>query len=238
MRRADLIRLWPLISTRPRHNRAISAAATLALAVLVCNARCAGYNEEATATRLIGTVRVTTRESDVAACRWIRRVDSRDESVGCGLTVQPTPEECLRYQVRRAGGDTLLMRGPSGEAYACSATEPAAAPGGGSSASTPGAPVAVAPTPAPVPVSPTPEAIGSPAVTQAPPPPGPWIRATVDRDGARGCVYLGDLPAGIECPVADGRAAGDCATRGLAAGADLVVVEAGRAQIFSCKARP
>ena len=83
-------------------------------------AGCADYKADMNATTTIYEVRVTTHAADVAGCRLIERVDSRDPDKGCGLTVQPTPEECLRYQVRRAGGDTLLMRGPVGDAYDCS----------------------------------------------------------------------------------------------------------------------
>ncbi|MGE5413335.1 MAG: hypothetical protein ACM3NW_04105, partial [Syntrophomonadaceae bacterium] len=82
-------------------------------------AGCANYKADTEATGAIWTVRVTTNIADVRDCRVIRHVDSRDTALGCGLTVQPTPEECLRYQVKRAGGDTLLMRGPAGEAYDC-----------------------------------------------------------------------------------------------------------------------
>src|SRR5215471_1848800 len=75
---------------------------------------CADYQATTRATRSIYSVNVVTNAAQVRDCRLLGRVNSRDES-SCGLTVQPTPEECLRYQVRRAGGDTLLINGPIGD---------------------------------------------------------------------------------------------------------------------------
>jgi hypothetical protein len=81
------------------------------LASLVAvGAGCVAYSQTRAATSSIWDVRVTTNPDGVADCRLIERVDSRDPAGGCGLTVQPTAEECLRYQVRRAGGDTLLRK--------------------------------------------------------------------------------------------------------------------------------
>jgi hypothetical protein len=208
-------------------------------------AGCTSYKEDTAATGAIWTVRVTTSAQEVSQCRLIRHVDSRDGALGCGLTVQPTPEECLRYQVKRAGGDTLLMRGPAGEAYDCSgatATPSPVAPGAPS-------PVAAAPTPFSVPtVAPLPPTTAPPpaataipapppATTAVPSPAAPRVRITQDRQAAKGCVYLGDVAAGIACGDEDGRT-GPCTDEAMKAGGDLIVVDGGRAQIFSCKARP
>jgi len=196
---------------------------------------CADYQADTAATYSIRSVRVTTSAAEVASCRLIQRVDSRDSTLGCGLTVQPTPEECLRYQVRRVGGDTLLIRGPAGEAYACEA--PAPSPAAPSPTS---APVAVSPTPPPAAVVPVPTSTPAPAPAPAPKPvPAPAsVRLTADRDAARGCVYLGELAASTACDVSGETASGDCAAQALRAGGDLIVRDAGRGSIFACKARP
>jgi len=81
---------------------------------------CSDYQQRLTATNSLWSVRAVTDRGDVSDCRLISRVDSNDSLSGCGLTVQATVEECLRYQVTFAGGDTLLMNGPVGEAYDCS----------------------------------------------------------------------------------------------------------------------
>src|SRR5262249_59633562 len=86
-----------------------------AAALLTLAAGCADYKQVTDATRTIDAVHVTTTAADVADCRFLEKVDYRDTAKGCGLTVNPTPEECLRYQVRRAGGDTLLRDGPVGK---------------------------------------------------------------------------------------------------------------------------
>src|SRR5206468_664530 len=119
-------------------------------------------------------VRVTTHPNDVADCRLIEHVDSRDSAKGCGLTVQPTPEECLRYQVRRAGGDTLLTKGPAGDAYDCSGGVQKAAP------ATPPTPTPAAtlpaPTSRPTPLpTPTPTTASSPPEPRSPTPPPPAV---------------------------------------------------------------
>ena len=194
---------------------------------------CTDYKADTEATYSIRSVRVTTSAAEVASCRLIQRVDSRDSTLGCGLTVQPTPEECLRYQVRRVGGDTLLIRGPVGEAYACepAVPSPAAAPAPTS------APVAPSPTPSrPAAVVPTPTPAPAPAPVPAPAPAS--VRLTADRDAARGCVYLGELAATTACDVSGETASGDCAAQALRAGGDLIVRDAGRGLIFACKARP
>jgi hypothetical protein len=202
--------------------------AACAIALLALAPGCADYKQTRSATRTIYDVRVTTKAGDVANCRFLEKVDSRDSARGCGLTVQPTPEECLRYQVRRAGGDTLLRDGPVGGAYACSAHD--ASPK-----------AEAAPPPAPPPATPAP----APAVSAAPPPPpapverpASDVRLTSDRDAAKGCVYLGDVAEQTACERQGGQASGDCADEARKAGGDLILVEGARAQIFSCKARP
>jgi len=217
---------------------AVSAAAALAAAALVLALGCADYQQTHRATMTIWDVRVTKSASDVASCRALGGVDSRDAKRGCGSTVQPTPEECLRYQVRYAGGDTLLIDGPIGKAYDCSA---------GPSAVASAAPATPAPGPAPnakpPAATPAPPAVATPmpasAATRADsavraPEPGPSVRVTADRDAARGCVYLGDVAAEVAC--ADGSAA--CVEQATRAGGNLVVTGTAGAQIFSCSARP
>jgi hypothetical protein len=204
---------------------------------------CANYQQVTDATRTIDAVRVTAKAADVADCRFLEKVDYRDTAKGCGLTVQPTPEECLRYQVRMIGGDTLLRNGPVGSAYACSShaadtkAETAAAPAPPAAAADP----APAPTAAPMPASsaPTPEPSPSPAPTPsvAAAQPTEGVRLTYDRDEAKGCVYLGDFAPGTACEGPDGQLSSDCADQAKNAGADLVLVEGVRAQMFSCKAR-
>ncbi len=198
---------------------------------------CTDYRQVQEATSSIWDVRVTTHPGDVAACRLIGGVDSRDTRRGCGLTVQPSFEECLRYQVRLAGGDTLLMNGPIGGAYDCSGhgaggeTAPATPAAGQPSSPTPPSPASVAPTslptaqPAAAPTSVEPNAAGR-------------VRVTGDRDAAKGCVYLGDVASATECADENGEASADCARQALEAGGDLVLREGARAQIFSCRARP
>jgi hypothetical protein len=221
-----------------------TASALLALAA----SGCVDYNATTQATRSIYSVRVVTSAAEVADCRLIGRVNARDEARGCGLTVQPTTEECLRYQVRRAGGDTLVSNGFVGDAYDCS--------GGGASASAPAAPPATAapasapsaPAPAPTLAAALPAPTPAPAPTAAPAPaPAPTdkrARVVRERGAARGCVYVGDLDPKTACPGATGASsavAEDClARRGAEAGADTVVFDSvsGSAQLFACKATP
>lgn len=219
--------------SRPR------TGAAPALAALVILSSCTDYKQMQRATGSIWDVRVTTRPGDVAACRLIGGVDSRDTERGCGLTVQPTFEECLRYQVRMAGGDTLLMNGPIGEAYDCSGqgagreTAPATPPATPTRSPTPTAAPAVPPaaTAAPQPAAPLSE---TPTSVQ----PRPRVRVTEDHDAAKGCVYLGDVVSATTCADEHGEVSADCAREALEAGGDLILREGARAQIFSCKARP
>ena len=213
---------------------------------------CANYKADTEATSAIWTVRVTTNIADVRDCRVIRHVDSRDTSLGCGLTVQPTPEECLRYQVKRSGGDTLLMRGPAGEAYDCgTGKEPAVAEAAPAPTAHPApAPAAAAPAPtnppvaAPPPAQPAP---ASPAAAVAPPPvpapapaatPSPSVRASSERSAARGCVYLGEIGWTAACGESSEAASGPCAADAARLGGNLVVRQGGRAEVFFCPTKP
>jgi hypothetical protein len=216
-----------------------------AIALLALAPGCANYQQVTDATRTIDAVHVTAKAADVADCRFLEKVDYRDTAKGCGLTVQPTPEECLRYQVRMIGGDTLLRNGPVGSAYACSShaaesTAAATTAPATSAAPAPTAPSAATapadPTPAPSPTpEPSPSPAPTPSVSAAQPTSG--VRLTFDRDEAKGCVYLGDFAPGTACEGPDGQLSSDCADQAKKAGADLVLVEGVRAQMFSCKAR-
>jgi hypothetical protein len=212
------------------------------LLALAAACGCADYTATTRATRSIYSVNVVTNAAEVRDCRLLGRVNSRDESK-CGLTVQPTPEECLRYQVRRAGGDTLLINGPIGDAYDCSGG--AAASAAPTTASTAAAPAPSAPAPAPRAAS----ASAAPAAAPAPPspaptptpqsaPPAPEKRARVvsDRGAARGCVYVGDLDPKSACALDPGSTEDCLARSGAEAGADTVVWEASAssAQLFRC----
>jgi hypothetical protein len=219
---------------------------SIALLALAAASRCADYSATTAATRSIYNVRMVQSAAEVRDCRPLGRVNSRDESRGCGLTVQPTPEECLRYQVRRAGGDTLVRQGPVGDAYDCSggaAQTPAAA------SPEPVPPPMPAPSmtqvpPPPAPPAPAPVTTPPPAPVPPPPPPAPIeppagdVRLTSDRAAAKGCVYLGDVDGQTACEGQGGRATEGCADQARKAGGDLILVEGARAQIFSCKARP
>ena len=216
-----------------------------AVTLLALAPGCADYKQVNDATRTIGAVHVTANAADVADCRFLEKVDYRDTAKGCGLTVSPTPEECLRYQVRRAGGDTLLRNGPIGSAYACSSQ--AVAGKAETSAPAPPAPSAdpapapsaaeassAAPPPAPT-VTAAPTAAATPSVAAAQPTSG--VRMTYDRDEAKGCVYLGNFAPGTACEGPDGQLSPDCADQAKKADADLVLIEGVQAQMFSCKAR-
>ena len=219
---------------------------------------CANYKADTEATSAIWTVHVTTNIADVRDCRVIRHVDSRDTSLGCGLTVQPTPEECLRYQVKRSGGDTLLMRGPAGEAYDCgTGKEPAVAEAAPAPTARPTPPpVAAAPVPTSAPVASPPPAEPAPAppaasVAAAPAPapapaaaaapaptPSPTVRASSERSAARGCVYLGEIEWTAGCGESSEAASGPCAADASRLGGNLVVRQGGRAEVFFCPTKP
>jgi hypothetical protein len=219
-----------------RASRRRAAGAACALAVLLVLSRCADYAQTHRATMTIWDVRVVKSEAEVAGCRFLTSVDSRDAQRGCGSTVQPTPEECLRFQVRYAGGDTLLIDGPIGKAYACApepapAEAPAPAPAPAiATAPSPAAAPAAAATPPPVP-APTAAPTAAPAPPRAPAP-ARSVVVTEDRAKAKGCVYVGDVPSAVAC----GDASASCIEEASRAGGNLVVVSSGGSQIFACPA--
>jgi hypothetical protein len=177
-------------------------------------------NRQLTATESLWSVRAVTDRGEVADCRLISRVDSNDSLRGCGLTVQPTVEECLRYQVTYAGGDTLLMNGPVGEAYDCSGRS--AAP-----------PTTSAQSPAPPPTSattPTPAVSTSPRRRQ--------VEFVARRDAVKGCVYLDEVDVKAACPNESDESKDCLANRAIESGGDTVLLEGDGAQIFACKASP
>ena len=189
---------------------------------------CASYKQTRAATTSIWSIRGTTDPGAVKECRLVAHVDSRDPERGCGLTVQPTPEECMRYQAKRAGADTLLMNGPMGDAYDCSGKAAAAG-----SVPSPAAPATATPQPSPRP-TPTP----LPANPTAPPS-SLRVRVVPGREEVKGCVYLDDFDAKVECPEGFGKTSTDCvADRAIAVGGNTVLFEGDRVQIFSCKAAP
>jgi hypothetical protein len=203
---------------------------------------CAAYNQSLSKTKSIWSVKVTTNREDVKNCRHLAYVDSTDTQKGCGLTAQPTPEECLRYQVLAAGGDTLLANGFVGEAYLCSAaaptaSEPLAAP----------APAA-APAPSPVPpppptpaAAPAPMSAPAPSPTPAPPmaapaPDSSGVRLVPSLEAVKGCVYLDEMDMKTECPAEGTGVPISCISeRAARAGGNRVLLEGDRALIFSCK---
>ena len=182
----------------------------------------------------IATVRVTTNTGDVRDCRIIRHVDSRDTALGCGTTVPATPEECLRYQVRSVGGDTLLMRGPAGEAYDCGGGESRAKP------PTPAPAAVAAPTPSTEPVSAAPAngKVAAPPTPAVAPELAPSVRATTDRSSAVGCMYLGEVEWTPACGEAAGAAVGPCAEKARRLAGNLVVRSGAQSEVFWCRPTP
>jgi hypothetical protein len=200
------------------------AALVLIYAVVV---GCADYKQTRSATYSISDVRVTTNREELGDCRLLGGVDSRDTARGCGLTVQPTPEECMKYQVRRAGGNALLLNGPVGEAYDCSAPDV-----------TPHATPYATPHSTPL-ESPRVTASASPPPQAATPPPTSKVRFVSSREMARGCVYLGDVDVKAACPDALGNTSQDCIRdRATEGGGNVVFLDDSRAQIFSCETTP
>ena len=189
-----------------------------ALLLLAAAVGCSGYQQMLTATNSLWSVRVVTDRREVADCRLISRVDSNDSLRGCGLTVQPTVEECLRYQVTSAGGDTLLINGLVGEAYDCSGRS---APSPTTSAQRPAPPSTSAATP-------------TPGVTTAPR--SKQVEFVTRRDAVKGCVYLDEVDVKVACPNGSG-ASKDClADRAIGSGGNTILLEGDGAQIFACKA--
>lgn len=201
--------------------------------LLLCAAAigCAGYKQNLKSTNSIWNVTVTTNREDVKNCRRVAFVDSNDTHRGCGLTVQPSTQECLQYQVLLAGGDTLLSNGFVGEAYQCLAPRPT--PSEVSATPSPSA----APPPPPVPSSsPTPAATSAPApLKTSPAPAGSGVRLVQSREAVKGCVYLGDVDLKAECPVEGGTPISCIAERAARAGGNTVLIEGDRAPIFSCR---
>jgi hypothetical protein len=218
------------------------------LLLLAAGIGCATYNQSLSKTKSIWSVKVTTSREDVKNCRHLAYVDSTDTQKGCGLTAQPTPEECLRYQVLAAGGDTLLAKGFVGEAYLCSAApptpsersaapEPAAARAPSSVPPPPPTPAAVpAPPSAPVP-SPTPEATPAPAPPIAAPAlESSGVRLVPSLEAVKGCVYLDEIDMKTECPAEGTGVPISCISeRAARAGGNRVLLEGDRALIFSCE---
>ena len=182
-------------------------------------------------TEAIWTVKVTTNPQDVKNCRHVAFVDSRDTKRGCGLTVQPSPLECLEYQVLLAGGDTLLSNGFIGEAYQCVAPSP-----------TPSE-LSVTPTPSPTPtpqvvapVSPTPATQAPAPLQTSPAPASTGMRFVQSREAVKGCVYMDEIDLKAECPTDGTGTPNACiAERAARARGNTVLVEGDRALIFSCK---
>ncbi len=213
-------------------NRFCALAAATFVLVGAIESGCAGYKQDTSATGSIYDVRVTTSPALVASCRSLGGVDSRETS-NCGLTVQPTPEECLRYQVRRAGGDTLLINGPIGEAYDCSGHAVGDGDPAPSRRRRQRRPREESrPNPAP--------AAGAPASAppQADTPPESAVRITREREMAKGCIYLGDADPSGTCTESNGAATGSCADQARKAGGNLILRDGERSQIFSCRTKP
>lgn len=205
---------------------------------------CADYKQSLKSTNSIWSVKVTTNREDVRNCRRLAVVNANDARRGCGLTVQPSTQECLQYQVLSAGGDTLLSNGFVGEAYRCSDAAPSPTP---SELATAPAPSAVPAAPASPPVPPLPP---TPAATPASAPPAPAplksspalagsdVRLVQSREAVKGCVYLGDIDLRAECPVEGAGTPISCISeRAARAGANTVLIEGDRAPIFFCKAK-
>jgi hypothetical protein len=188
--------------------------------LLAAAVACSNYRHMLTATNSIWSVRAVTDRGDVADCRLISRVDSNDSLRGCGLTVQPTVEECLRYQVTYAGGDTLLMNGTVGEAYDCR----------GRSAPSPTASAQRLAPPSTSIATPTPRVTTSPRSKQ--------VEFVTRRDAVKGCVYLDEVDVKVACPNGSGESKDCLADRAIGSGGNTILLEGDGAQIFACKASP
>jgi len=188
--------------------------------VLTAAVGCSDYQQMLTATNSLWRVRAVTDRGEVADCRLISRVDSNDSLRGCGLTVQPTVEECLRYQVASAGGDTLLMNGLVGEAYGCSGRSTA-------------------------PPTTSAQGLAPPSTSAATPTPGVTtfprrrqVEFVAQRDAVKGCVYLDEVDVKANCPNGSGESKDCLASRAIESGGNTILLEGDGAQIFACKASP
>ncbi|HSD72164.1 MAG TPA: hypothetical protein VLE54_05210 [Thermoanaerobaculia bacterium] len=193
------------------------AGAGGAILLITAAIGCSDYQQTLSATKSIWSVRAVTDRREVADCRLIGRVDSNDSVRGCGLTVQPTVEECLRYQVVSVDGDTLLMNGFVGEAYDCAGRS---VPPATTLAETPG------PTPAPA-ASPSPRVPTSP--------PRERVRFVARRDDVKGCVYLDEVNAKASCPNGSGESKDCLAELAIQSGGNTVLLAGDGAQVFACK---
>ncbi len=217
---------------------------------------CTSYRKTSVATKDLWSVRVAKDKTEVEDCRSLGLVDATDTTRGCGLTVQPSTQECLRYQVALAGGDTLIDRGFVGDAYDCSVRS------GASATASPAPPLSPTPTPAsptagPVPsptprppATPTPLATVTPlpatpppaaAATRTPRPPAEsvGVRIVESRSALKGCVYLDEIDLKTECPSEGAAASVGCIVdRSSRIGGNAVLVEGNRALVFSCKNDP
>jgi hypothetical protein len=216
--------------------RRIATCALAAAAAL--GGSCSQYDKTMDATTTIWSVQVVYRPEEVRQCRFLADVDSTASPPGCGLTVQPTTEECLRFQVRYAGGDTLLFNGLVGKAYDCGrfTPTPAASP---TPAPVPPTPTPLPPSPAPAPAAPAPSpAPPAPAAAPARTVPPAGVRIVRSRELVRGCVYLDDMDQ-TECSSVSASNRENCISeRAGRAGGNTVLLEEGRAQIFECRATP
>lgn len=181
---------------------------------------CSDYQQTLSATKSIWSVRAVTDRREIADCRLIARVDSNDSVRGCGLTVQPTVEECLRYQVVSVNGDTLLMNGLVGEAYDCAGRSVP-----------PATTLAERPAPPPAPAaSPRPKVPTSP--------PRERVKFVTRRDEVKGCVYLDEVNAKAPCPNGSWELKDCLAELAIQSGGNTVLLAGDGAQVFACKASP
>jgi hypothetical protein len=214
---------------------------------------CASYQQTSKATRNVWSIRIAKGPAEVENCRYLGLVDANDAHRGCGLTAQPSTEECLRYQVALAGGDTLVARGFVGDAYDCSGRSAASAtPSPVPPPPSPPAPASPAAEPPPsptasrpatealpateTPAAPTPSSTPVATPTPAAPAGNAGVRIVESRSALKGCVYLDEIDLKAECPSAAGATSMECVVnRSSRMGGNAVLIEANRALVFSCK---
>ena len=221
--------------------------------LLAAGIGCAGYQRTSKATKNVWSVHVVKSRTEVENCRYLGLVDANDSSRGCGLTAQPSTQECLRYQVALAGGDTLVDNGFVGDAYDCSGrnassatsstvpppqSTPAPAPGSAEPPPPPTTPRSVTETPpaTETPLAPTPPPTAVATPTHSAPAGSVGVRIVESRSAVKGCVYLDEIDLKAECPSAAGAASVECVVdRSSRMGGNAVLIEANRALVFSCK---